>query len=603
MKKYFLNKAFNIILNSRYVKKLDAISIIFLICLMTVAEFGGIGMLVPILQYIDNGTSIESGDASSFIWEILTSVTNFLGLPLNLLTLLTLTFFLICIRQTFIYLKIKMTGKIQHETEAKIRTEIVDKFFQADLSFFLEQGQGNIISALTVHANRTGSLISFTFNLLSSIALILIYSILLFLLHPLLAIVALGVFSGVILLSYPFIRSSKRHSNVMIKENIKMFRQGVDRVYGAKLVKMFSQEKKEALRLERIIKQISQVKIKLNLDSAKITTINEPLIVLAILLIFYFAVQLLGMTITSLGLFIFFLYRMAPNIKGISINWQKIIALSKSYEFIEEIVQGAESSLSVQSGSVPFEGLKHDIVFDNVSFSYDKNCENNMVLKDLFFRIPFGSFFAIVGPSGAGKSTLADLIPRLREVTKGDILIDGIPIKYFELRSLRSRIGFLTQEPFLFNDTVFNNITYGFEGRISQKDVEAAAERAYAHEFIEKMPLKYENVLGDRGIRLSGGERQRLALARLIFHEPDIIILDEYASALDSKSEEYIQATIKKIKKNKTMIVIAHRLSTIKMAEQIIVLENGRITDCGDFKTLTYKDSSFKKLFEAQLFF
>jgi len=224
------------------------------------------------------------------------------------------------------------------------------------------------------------------------------------------------------------------------------------------------------------------------------------------------------------------------------------------------------------------------------------------VLKDLNFSIPKGGFIAITGSSGAGKSTLVDLIPRLRDTTKGQILIDEIPIKDFDLKSLRSRIGFLTQEPFLFNDTVFNNITYGLQGKINKINVNAATKKAYAYDFIQNMPQKYETVLGDRGTRLSGGQRQRLALARLILQDPDIIILDEYTSALDSESEKYIQEAINNISKDRTVIVIAHRLATIKEADEIILLDGGLVVERGQFSTLMRnQESHFKRIFETQL--
>ncbi|MFC2170227.1 ABC transporter ATP-binding protein, partial [Acidobacteriota bacterium] len=283
--------------------------------------------------------------------------------------------------------------------------------------------------------------------------------------------------------------------------------------------------------------------------------------------------------------------------------WQKVNSHSTSLDYVEKILHNAKESSHIKSGLILFEGLKREINFDNISFAYEKNSSKNFILKDLSFRISSGSFIAIVGSSGAGKSTLVDLIPRLRDVTKGEIRLDGVAIKEFDLKSLRSRIGYLSQEPFLFNDTVFNNIVYGLDEKIGEEDVIEAAKKAYAHEFINEMPLKYKTDLGDRGLRLSRGQRQRIVLAKLILHNPDIIILDEYTSSLDSESERYIQAALTKITENRTVIVIAHRLATIKKADQILVLENGKIAEFGNFQTLINKNNSFRKLFEEQLFF
>ncbi|NDB55785.1 ABC transporter ATP-binding protein, partial [archaeon] len=238
--------------------------------------------------------------------------------------------------------------------------------------------------------------------------------------------------------------------------------------------------------------------------------------------------------------------------------------------------------------------FNQSIDFKNVSFSYEKE----EVLRKISFSASQGEIIAIVGSSGAGKSTLVDLIPRFYDVTDGEILIDGENIKHIELHSLRSLMGIVTQDTFLFNDTVAANISYGLE--ISQDIVEEAAKAANAHDFIMKLPEGYNSQIGENGISLSGGQRQRIAIARALIKNPPILILDEATSSLDTESEKNVQEAIEQLMKNRTVIVIAHRLSTINNADKIIVLDQGQIIDQGSHEELIEKNSLYKELYNLQ---
>ncbi|MBQ5401692.1 MAG: ATP-binding cassette domain-containing protein, partial [Bacteroidales bacterium] len=221
------------------------------------------------------------------------------------------------------------------------------------------------------------------------------------------------------------------------------------------------------------------------------------------------------------------------------------------------------------------------------------------VLKDISFTIPKGKTVAIVGPSGAGKSTLADLIPRFWDVTGGSIRIDGTDIRSYRMGDLISQLGVVTQESILFNDSVYNNITFGMEG-VDENDVEQAARVANAHEFISALPKGYQTNIGDRGSRLSGGQRQRIAIARAVLKNPPVLILDEATSALDTESERLVQDALTRLMENRTCLVIAHRLSTIQNADEIIVLQDGRIAERGTHRELLAKGGLYSHLCSLQ---
>ena len=242
------------------------------------------------------------------------------------------------------------------------------------------------------------------------------------------------------------------------------------------------------------------------------------------------------------------------------------------------------------------------VQFDHVSFTYSREAqedESREVLRDINLEVRRGEVLAIVGSSGAGKSTLVHLIPRFFDVTEGRLLIDGQDIRDVTLASLRAQIGIVTQDTVLFNDTVRNNIAYG-QPNVPQKEVEAAARAALAHDFILALPASYDTVIGERGVRLSGGERQRLAIARALLKNAPVLILDEATSALDSESESLVQSALHNLMTGRTVFVIAHRLSTVRRADRIVVIENGTIADVGAHEELMRNLGTYRRLYDLQ---
>ena len=280
-------------------------------------------------------------------------------------------------------------------------------------------------------------------------------------------------------------------------------------------------------------------------------------------------------------------------------------ALSASFSNIQRGLVSGERVLKVidtmpeiknKPGAKTLQAFEQSIEFRNVKFGYGEKT----VLQDINISIPKGKTIALVGPSGGGKSTLADLIPRFYDPTAGKILIDGHDLREYTIESVRDKMGVVTQESILFNDTIFNNIAFN-KTDATEEEVIAAARIANAHEFIMHTPDGYQTVIGDRGSKLSGGQRQRLSIARAILKNPPILILDEATSALDTESEKLVQEALTNLMKNRTSIVIAHRLSTIQHADEIIVLQKGRVVERGTHNELQYAGGLYAKLTQMQL--
>jgi subfamily B ATP-binding cassette protein MsbA len=287
-------------------------------------------------------------------------------------------------------------------------------------------------------------------------------------------------------------------------------------------------------------------------------------------------------------------YNIINPAKNLSTSFYNIQKGTAAIERIEEVLK-APVSIEDKPAAMPLQAFNHTIQFDNVSFRYD----DKVVLKNINLTIKKGTTVALVGSSGAGKSTLADLIPRFHDVSEGRLLIDGVDIRDYSLHSVRQHMGIVTQEPILFNATVAENIALG--GTTADlAAIEAAAGIANAAQFIGQKENGYHTNVGDRGSKLSGGEKQRLTIARAVYKNPPILILDEATSSLDTESEKLVQDAINRVMQHRTTIVIAHRLSTIRHADEIIVLQQGSIVQRGTHDELIEQEGLYKRLVEMQ---
>ena len=500
-----------------------------------------------------------------------------------------------------LYIKNITLSIVQYRLIRDLRNKLYSHFHYLSLSYFNKNKSGELTAVLVNDIDNMRNSLSIMFQKLfvEPINIIILMS-LLFIVSTKLALIALLIIpvSGIIIfgISHSIRRRSAR-SQAQLAGMTSMI---AETIGSMRIVKAFATK---GFEINRFAKE-TQKYYKLMLRRDRLRFVSSPVsetfgATIAALLLWVGARDVLVIESISSEdflrfiLLLFSLFQPLKNLTNVVNELQNGLASADRVFAIMDI----NSDIQDIDNAVEVNDLKNTLSFDNVSFSYGD--EKDKVLNDINFQINKGEILALVGPSGAGKSTLVDLIPRFYDTLSGSIKIDGKDIKELKINSLRSLMGIVTQETFLFDDSVKANIAYGVEN-ISDDKIKDAAIAANAHEFIKKLPNGYNTIIGERGVSLSGGQKQRIAIARAIVKNPPILILDEATSSLDSESEKHVQSAIENLMSERTVFVIAHRLSTVHNANKILVLENGQIVQEGKHDELVNIDGLYKQLHKMQ---
>ena len=517
--------------------------------------------------------------------------------------LLIISIFILCatfLKSAFGYSKGYWSNYLARRSLMDVRRELFDAIISQSVAYFDHRKSGHIISRFTNSLNQMTKGITAILSEIALEPLVLVGSLTLaFSINPRLAAIGLMIFP----LNYLLIRFTgkwiRRSTDRGLQERANMVATLQKSIEGIRIVKAFVMEEQERERFA----EANVEAFRHDMRGARAKSLVQPVVEIFSAAFVVIFLLLGGMAVLrgdmSPGDFVVFYASMVA-------CYSPIKKINNAVGEIQESVSGAVDvfsevdhvpELREAEDAVGLPPLRESIAFRGVSFHYDPSAP---VLRGIDLTIRRGEFVAIVGPSGAGKSTLVSLLPRFYDVTSGSVEIDGVDIRKAKMDSLRGQIGYVTQEPILFHDTIANNIAFGNrDGRPG--DVEQAARTAHAHEFIQELPDGYETVVGDRGVMLSGGQRQRIALARAVMRDPSILILDEPTSSLDSESERLIQEAMEMFVGGRTTIVIAHRLSTVLKANRIIVVAQGKIVQEGTHENLLGEEGGlYRRLYDVQ---
>lgn len=502
------------------------------------------------------------------------------------------------------YLAARVMGRLRMKILERMRNDVYARLSNQSLSFYHQRQKGQILSTLTNDAQEVeNSVVNSIQVFLRDPFIVIGYFVALFIMSAKLTLFTIIFFpiSGA-LIGYisKKLKNKSRYSQEMLG---KILNVSEETIGGIRIIQGFTAEGFMQRKLAYINRQFSKISRSMFNQREMASPVSEILgIGVVVVLVLYGGSLILSgnNSVITASTFIAYLalysqiLQPAKNISSAITTMQRgMVAAERIYEVLD-----APIKVTDKANAQPVSTFEHKIDYRNMSFRYDDQHE---VLSDINLSIEKGKMIALVGRSGAGKSTMVDLLPRFFDVSTGTVEIDGKDVRDLKLRDLRQLMGIVSQEAILFNETVFNNIAFG-QPEADREAVIRAAKIANAHEFIEQLENGYDTNIGDRGLKLSGGQRQRLTIARAIFKNPPILILDEATSALDTESEKLVQEALNKLMQNRTSIVIAHRLSTIQHADEIIVMEKGRIVERGKHDELIAGNGIYRKLVEMQEF-
>jgi len=580
----------------KYFPWITILAIVFSI-LSAAFEGFGLGFLLGFLQNLvsPNAQPFQTGIRWFDIWVLGINTSKMSRLYRVSALILATTW----IRAGFVYLAYVYMEVAQFKLGDRLNKQVFEQIQSLSLSYFGKNNFGEIINTITTEITKLKQSFGLSSYIITQGLVLLVYVVVLLQISWQLSLISVLLFS---LLAVGLSKLSlwvREPSFEVSKANAQFTSIALEFIGGIRTVQAFSTQDFERRQFYQASSKVVKASTKGVIIGAVVRPLAEGLATTILVGMIIVAMTVFvpngTLQVASLLTFVFVLFRLIPALYSINGNLAQISSFQGSLENIKELLK-RENKPYLENGTVQFLGLKRSIEFRAVDFGYDAS---DLVLHNITLTIEKGQTVALVGASGAGKTTLADLIPRFYDPTQGKVLFDGVDLREFDIDSVRRKMAIVSQDTFIFNTFVQNNIAYGTEDA-DEEAILKAAQLANALEFIQEMPEGFDTQLGDRGVRLSGGQRQRIAIARALLRNPEILILDEATSALDSVSERLIQESLEKLSVGRTVIAIAHRLSTIVRADKVVVLEQGRIVEQGTYQELLEQRGRLWKYHQMQ---
>ncbi len=568
---------------------------LILMVLISLTEGIGLILLVPLLQLV--GLDVQYGSLNQ-LEQFIYSIFAFFNIKPTLISVLAI-FVLIMGLNAYIYrLQSIRIAHIEYGYTMHLRKQLYAAITSSKWLFFSKKRSSDFAHALTNEIDRVGIGTYDLLNLITNVAVILIY--LLFALKISLEITLLTFLVGISILLL-----LKRKTNLAqikgekISKEVKNFYSTIlQHLDGMKTIKSYHMEDQNIHEFKKLNHELKRSYVDTVKNYADVTFSFSFFSTLILSVVVIILIDVLAVPTASLLILIFLFIRMIPKFSTVQQNYQYFINMLPSFANVMEIKEKCEKESEIEPIKHGKIKMHNEIRLKNISFNYE---DRENTIEDISLVIPAGKTTAIVGPSGAGKSTIADMIMGLITPSDGCIMIDTETLRQDNVLNWRNQIGYVAQEPFLFHDTIRANLLAVFP-EANESDIKNALKMAAAEKFISKLPEGLETVVGDRGVKLSGGEKQRIALARALLSNPTLLILDEATSNLDSENEGLIQNSIEKLQGKITILIIAHRLSAFKKADNIYLLENGKLIESGTLDKLIYNGNGrFQELYKAQI--
>lgn len=557
--------------------------------------FGGIGVgaLIPLFSLLTKEKTTETDLVSKTVEKFF----SFVHIEYSVFFLVAFIVLVFVLKAIVIYMTYHMNQKLSTNYEKDARSELFKKTLKADWPHLLEQKIGYLESVLIedIHAS-SGIFMSLSGVIMTSTSII-VYALVAINISLPITLLTFGIgIVGLIFLKPLFYKIRKTNHDLSLAG--KYFVHHVsEHMIGAKTVKTMAVENEIIEVGNKYFEDFRRMRVKIDLYNRVPGTFFEPVSLLFISLIFSFYYYFgSSFSLASFVAIVYLIQKEFTFMQSIQNSFNSINENLPRLKIFMDYKKTAENHVEIDSGSEPFR-FNEKLELKNISFAYDKK---DMILSDLNLLINKGEMVGLIGPSGAGKTTLVDILLGLFPAGSGEILLDGKDISVIDRNSWRKSIGYVSQDTFLLNDTIENNIRF-YNNLLTKEDIIRAVKIANIYDFIEKQPNKFSTIIGERGVKLSGGQRQRIILARILAKNSEILILDEATSALDNESELLIHEAIEGLRGKMTMLVIAHRLSTIMNSDKLLVLENGKITEQGKpAELLKDKDSYFYKVYNIR---